>query len=190
MAFPAVKTLYTLDEYFALTDHETEIRYEYHFGKIVAMAGAKLRHNIIAGNVHGELRNNLKKRKCRPFNSDSRLRVSAQMWVYPDVMVSCHEEDLKAKLYLNHPSLIVEVLSDSTRRIDYSLKKQYYSQLPDLQYYIIIETEAIAVDVYERQGSSWVNTLYTEADAVIPLPLLDLELQMEEVYQWVDFEEE
>ncbi len=190
MAFPAVKTLHTLDEYFALTDHETEIRYEYHFGKIVAMAGAKLRHNTIGTNTITSFHRQLQQRKCRPFNSDSRLRVNAQMWVYPDVMVSCHEEDLKAKLYINHPSLIVEVLSESTRRIDYSLKKQYYSQLPDLQYYIIIETEAIAVDVYERQGNSWVNTLYTEADAVIPLPLLDLELQMEAVYQWVDFEEE
>ena len=189
MAFPAVKTLYTLDEYFALTDHETEIRYEYHFGKIVAMAGAMLRHNMIAGNAHALLHAQLRKRKCTPFNSDSRLRVNQQMWVYPDVMVSCHDEDIEARLYIQHPSLIIEVLSDSTRGVDYSLKKQYYFQIPDLQYYLIIETTHISIDVYEKQGTIWANKVYTEADTLIPLPLLKVEFLIEDLYERIKFED-
>ena len=53
MALPPEKRLHTLDEYFSLTDQEGEIRYEYYFGKIVAMAGALLRHNLVSGNALG-----------------------------------------------------------------------------------------------------------------------------------------
>lgn len=190
MAFPAEKILYTLDEYFLLTDHESDIRYEYHYGKIVAMAGALLRHNIIAGNIFAEFHHKLKGRKCMPFNSDSRLRVNPQMWVYPDVMISCHEEDINARMYVQHPALIVEVLSVSTRMVDYRLKKQHYFQIPDLQYYIMIETAAVFVDVYEKQGDNWVNRIYTEMENIIPLPFLDMELLVAELYDRVVFDEE
>ena len=131
MAFPAEKTFYTLDEYFALSENEGDTRYEYHFGEVVAMAGALLRHNAISTNLIGELRSKLKGRRCKPFNSDSRLKVENALWVYPDVMVSCHEDDINARLYVQHPSLIIEVLSDSTRQKDYMLKKQYYFKMPE-----------------------------------------------------------
>ncbi len=125
-----------------------------------------------------------------PFNSDTRLRVTQQMWVYPDVMISCHDEDIKARLYVQHPSLIVEVLSSSTRMVDYRLKKQHYFQIPDLQYYIMIETAAVFVDVYEKQGDDWVNRIYTEIENIIPLPLLGMELLVADLYDRVLFDEE
>lgn len=122
MTLPAEKASYTLDEYFALTEHEGEIRYEYHFGKIVAMAGGLLRHSYISGNAYAALHSQLKGKRCVPFNSGTRLQVATELWVYPDVMVSCHEEDLTARLYVKFPTLIIEVLSSSTRTIDYTLK--------------------------------------------------------------------
>lgn len=189
MALPAEKTFYTLEEYFALSEHEGDTRYEYHFGEVVAMAGALLRHNSISGNLYGELRSKLKGRRCKPFNSDSRLKVENALWVYPDVMVSCHEDDINARLYVQHPSLIIEVLSDSTRQKDYMLKKQYYFKMPDLQYYILVESEQILIDVYERQGETWTNKMYTGADEILPLPLLNIEIAIADIYEWVDFEE-
>lgn len=188
MALPAEKRLHTLDEYFSLTDQEGEIRYEYYFGKIVAMAGALLRHNLVSGNAFGSLYSQLRKKKCTPFNSDSRLRVNPRMWVYPDVMVSCHDEDIAARLYINHPSLIIEVLSESTRNVDYTLKRQHYLQIPDLQYYILIEADRIFVDVYERKEDFWVNKIYTETDKIISLPLIGAELLVEDLYERVTFE--
>lgn len=189
MALPAEKRLHTLDEYFYLTDQEGDMRYEYYFGEIVAMAGALLRHNLIATNALGLLHNQFRKKKCTPFNSDSRLRVNPQMWVYPDVMVSCHDEDIAARLYINHPSLIIEVLSESTRNVDYTLKRQHYLQIPDLQYYVLIESDRIFVDVYERKEDFWVNKIYTETNAIISLPLIGAELGVEDLYERVNFEE-
>lgn len=186
MAVPTRKTLYMLDEYFTLTEHEDDVRYEYHYGKIVAMAGGLLRHNYVAGNMFGELRNKLKGRRCVPFNSDTRLQVDAGLWVYLNVMVSCHEEDIHARLYVKHPTLIVEVLSGT----DYTFKKHHYFKIPDLQYYILIETESIFIYVYEKQGSFWVNKTYTAEDTHISLPLSNIELVIADLYEWVTFEAE
>ena len=190
MALPAEKIFYTLDEYFSLTEQEGEVRFEYYYGTIVAMAGGLVRHSLVSTNALGLLYNQLRKRKCTPYNSDTRLRVNDEMWVYPDVMVSCHDEDLSARLYIKHPSLIIEVLSDSTKKVDYTLKKQHYFQIPDLQYYIMIDPTQMFVDVYEKKDTFWVNSVYTEANDKISLPLLALELLVEDLYERVKFEEE
>lgn len=188
MGNPAEKTIQTLDDYFSLTEGESETRYEYHFDKIVAMAGATLNHNHISGNIYATIHAQLKGRRCAPFNSDTRLRVADNLWVYPDVMISCNENDLQSRLYINHPSLIIEILSKSTRLADYSIKKQQYFQMPDLQYYILIESEMIFVDVYEKQGDIWINRIYQASDINIPLPLLDLNLNIADLYEWVKFD--
>lgn len=64
MGLSATKTKYSLDEYFKLTEKERDVRYAYHFGEIVAIAGALLRHNCIVGDFYGEFRNKLKGRRC------------------------------------------------------------------------------------------------------------------------------
>jgi Uma2 family endonuclease len=151
MGIPAEKIIHSLDEYFTLTKNENDIRYEYHFGEIVAMAGALLRHNHITGNTYAELKKQVKGRRCIPFNSDTRLKVDTNLWVYPDVMLSCNEEDINARLYVQHPSLIVEVLSESTRNVDYALKKHHYFKIATLKYFLLIETESIFIDKYELQ---------------------------------------
>lgn len=190
MGLPAAKTKYSLDEYFKLTEKEGDVRYEYHFGEIVAMAGALLRHNRIVGNFYATFHAKLRGRRCVPFNSDTRLRVEDGLWVYPDVMISCHEADIKARLYIEHPSLIVEVLSGSTRKTDYSVKKANYFKMVGLQYVILVDTERIFIDVYEKQGDFWVNKIYTAGDTHVPLPLLDLELLISDLYEWVTFDDD
>lgn len=187
MGLPVKKTIHSLEEYFELTEKETDCRYEYYFGEIIAMAGATLNHNYISGNAYAELKTKLKGRRCIPFNSETRLQVNDKLWVYPDVMVSCHEEDINACLFVRHPSLIIEVLSSSTQSLDYSIKKLNYFQIPDLQYYILIATDRIFVDVFERRENIWANRCYTEQDIIVPLPNLSLELTIADLYEWVKF---
>lgn len=55
---------------------------------------------------------------------------------------------------------------------------------------IPVEPPQILVDVYEKQGDMWVNKLYTEADKIISLPLLDIEFLIEDLYKRVKFDEE
>src|SRR5260370_19282431 len=56
------------------------------------MAGARNAHNPIGGNVLGSFQCRLRGKRCRPFNSDTKVRVHLPNQIrfyYPDTQVSC-----------------------------------------------------------------------------------------------------
>ena len=56
------------------------------------MVGASRRHNLISGNVFGELRQQLKTAPCEAYTNDMRVRVpSVGLYTYPDVVIVCGE---------------------------------------------------------------------------------------------------
>ncbi len=91
-------------EYLRL-ERQSEYKSEYINGQIFAMGGASKAHNLIAGNVFGELRQQLKGRPCESYVSDMRVKVrSAGLYTYPDVVVVCGEpefEDSEVDTLLN-----------------------------------------------------------------------------------------
>ena len=59
-----------------LADEENAMtRNEYVNGVVRAVSGATNRHNVIAGNVYALLWNRLNGTNCRPYNSDTKIRV-------------------------------------------------------------------------------------------------------------------
>ena len=110
------KTLLTPEEYLAI-ERKAEYKSEYLHGEMFAMVGASRKHNLIAGNVFGELREQLKGKSCEAYTNDMRVKVSSTgLYTYPDVVVVCGDpqfEDSYIDTLLN-PTLLVEVLSEST----------------------------------------------------------------------------
>ncbi len=88
---------------------------------------------------------------------DMKLRVAAvDAFFYPDVMVTCDARDRQADLFVEHPLQIVEILSDSTADYDRGAKFFSYSQIAELQEYVLIDIEARRVEVFSRQpGNEW-----------------------------------
>src|SRR6185436_11448086 len=113
-------TLLSPEEYLEI-ERKAERKSEYYQGEMFAMAGASPRHAWIVSNLIIELGRQLKTKPCRVSASDLRLRVSPTgLYTYPDVIVVCGEPqfaDNQNDTLLN-PTLIVEVLSDSTRDYD------------------------------------------------------------------------
>lgn len=66
----------------------SDIKHEYIDGDVFAMSGASANHNMLAGNVFGELRNHLKGHPCRPFTSNMKVKLGSK-YFYPDVLVDC-----------------------------------------------------------------------------------------------------
>ena len=98
-----------------------ELKHEYVDGHIYAMAGAHSNHNVLSGNVHGEFRNHLKGKPCRAYMSDMKVRIAnGSKYYYPDVLVNCPPVN---GYFTETPTIIVEVLSNSTRRIDETEKR-------------------------------------------------------------------
>ena len=101
----------------------SDIKHEYIDGMIYAMSGASAAHNRIAGNIYGEFRNHLKGKPCQPYSADMKVKIGSK-YFYPDVLVDC--TDLADDQYFtDSPTIIVEVLSKST--------KQIVDILPDLK---------------------------------------------------------
>jgi Uma2 family endonuclease len=180
---------YTAEEYLAL-ERQAECKSEYCAGDIFAMAGASRWHNLIVANVVRELSLQLKGRPCATYPSDMRVKISPTgLYTYPDITVVYGEaqfEDTQQDTLLN-PTLIVEVLSESTEAYDRGGKFAHYRKLTSLIEYVLIAQTKPHVEHYVRQPDN--RWLLAEADSLhqtLHLPSIDCHLVLAEVYDKVD----
>jgi Uma2 family endonuclease len=165
------------------------VKREYVDGIVYAMAGACNLHNDIAGNTYHAFRNRLRGRPCKPYNSDTKIRLrinGRHRFYYPDVSVTCKPNPPQDS-FQDEPALIVEVLSRATRRADEGEKKDAYLTIPSLGVYLLVEQESATVIAYRRTPQEFVQETYHGLDAVIALPEIGIELRLAEIYEGVEF---
>jgi Uma2 family endonuclease len=180
----------TAEEYLEW-EAKQEFRHEYIDGEILAMTGGTLPHNDIALNFYRSLYPHLHQRGCRVNVSDAKVQANKNSrYFYPDLVITCNPDDLKAKNFIQHPKIIVEVLSPSTESYDRTKKFKYYRQIPSLQEYVLVDSEEIAVEVYHRgEGKMWHYYQY-EAGEAISLESIEFECAINLLYEGVSFEQE
>lgn len=149
----------TLQEYLDWESTQQE-KHEYVGGQIYAMTGARLNHNRIALNAVTSLRQALRGRPCEAFMSDVKLQIdAAQAFYYPDVIVTCDPRDLTdgRALAVQHPWLVVEVLSEGTAAVDRGRKFEDYRLVPTLTHYLLVETARPHAELFCRNAQGlWV----------------------------------
>ena len=183
MALPHPAPRFDRQDYFAW-ETEQPVKHEYVAGEVFAQAGARQNHVVVAGNCFAALRQRLRGTPCRAYISDMQLEVAqADAVFYPDVMVSCHPEDLAAERVLHHPRVIVEVLSDSTVAYDRGGKFAAYRMLESLQEYVLIDPERRSLEIFRRLPSNdWLLATGDSARALV-LATLDMEIGFDEVFE-------
>jgi Uma2 family endonuclease len=165
------------------------IKHEYLGGVIHAMAGARNVHNDIAGNVFAALHTRLRGKPCRPYNSDTKVRIHLPTHVrfyYPDALVTCRP-NRPTESFQDDPAVVIEVLSRSTRRLDQGEKKDAYLTIPRLSVYVLVEQETAAAVVFRRTANGFVREVYQGLDAVLPLSEIGVELPLADMYEAVEF---
>lgn len=172
---PAPKWI-TEAEYLSYCENYPEEKFELIDGEIVAMAGASFHHNLITSNLTALIRPHLKNSGCFVLSGDWKVQVEDNFY-YPDVVVDCNPQT-------NQPKLIIEILSESTRSIDLSIKLEDYKKIPSLQEYLVIEQNARFIVAYRRKDQ-WKGEIYQNGH--IYLESIDLTVAMEEIYQEVVF---
>ena len=160
---PKQKTFLTPKEYLEI-ERKAEFKSEYYNGEMFALAGVKENHNIITTNLIVSLSLQLKKNSCRLYHSDMRVRVSETgLYTYPDVVVVCGKtqfEDEEKDTLLN-PTLLIEVLSESTEAYDRGKKFEHYRSIPSLHEYILISQDHYKIEKYLRQRDLLVSAMQT-----------------------------
>lgn len=186
MGLAKTKRIVGIDEYIE-GEELSEIRYEYIYGEVYAMAGASDTHNVIVGNIFGNLWTHLRNAKCQGFSENMKLKADQATFYYPDVMVACDEKP-KSTFYREEPILLVEVLSPSTERTDRHEKLTVYKNIPSLQEYLIVWQDKIYIEIHRRQAdNSWQTESYDEIDDSVKLNSIDFTLTLGEIYRRVDF---
>ena len=177
-------------EQYLVREREAALRSEYANGRIRALPTSSHRHNVIVGNTFGEIRAQLRGRPCFAFVNDMRVKVlQTDLYTYPDVAALCGTpqfEDEHTDNLLN-PSVIVEVLSDSTERYDRGEKFAHYRRLESLREYLLVSQHQMRVERFVRQEESWVMTELNGPDAVLVLDSIQCSIPLNAIYEQVEF---
>lgn len=188
----SIPKTYTFDEYVALEQAEG-IRYEYWDGEVIAMAGATKRHNILVQNIAFSLRPHARKNGCQVFAENVRQKLkTGERYVYPDIIYTCDPTDLENDMgvWVNSPSLLIEVGSNSTQSKDFHEKRPHYTKIPSLLYYLLVSQTEYRVEVFERNVDFWKYRIIEGAEAIVNLPLLGINLPFTDIYEGIGTVEE
>ncbi len=182
------RNLITVEDYLR-GELDSPVKHEYLGGFVYAMAGARNLHDSIAGSVFGALYSRLRGKRCRPFNSDTKIRLRMPTHVrfyYPDASVICRPNPPNDS-FQDDPVVIVEVVSRSTRRLDEGEKKDGYLTIPSLAVYLLVEQESPLIVAFRRTAQGFVREIYEGSEAVVSLKEVEAELPLAEVYEGIDF---
>ncbi|KAF3884224.1 MULTISPECIES: Uma2 family endonuclease [Nostocales] len=190
-------SLMTPQEYLEWEEQQP-IKYEYIKGEVFAMTGGTIPHNDIALNLASALKNHLRGKGCKVQMADAKVGISLQgPFHYPDVMVSCDPQDIRAREVIYHPCLIVEVLSPSTEAFDRGKKFRHYRRIDTLKEYVLIESDKMNVECYRlNDKGKWELTSYSleetttnETELEVFLTSVDFHCPISLLYEDVVFPE-
>lgn len=166
-------------------ERQAHFKSEFVDGIVYAMSGASERHNLIISNIISSLHLQFKKRPCRVYANDMKVRVKKINFVYPDIVALCGQRnfaDDQTDVLLN-PMIIFEVLSKSTANYDRGRKFELYRQLESLQEYVLVDQERYYVEYHQKQGHQWILTEIKELNNSLILNSINCQITLEDIYE-------
>ena len=186
---PAVsyqKQHYTIEEYLELEKYAEE-KHEYYCGEIFAMSGPKLQHNLVVKNVKGHLWNMLRGNPCQPYGGNQRIHIPKNtFFTYPDIVIVCGTPETLDNNDDNllNPTVIIEVISATTRVYEKTTKFNLYKDIPTLKEYILIEPEELHIEAnYLNKSMTWETVIYSGLKESLYLSSLGIYLPLAYIYE-------
>ncbi len=180
------KTKFTVEEYLQFEKTSSE-KHEYFKGEIFAMAGAGPRHNLIFSNLFGDLAYKLKGKTCRPFGSDFRVHIPENtLFTYPDISIVCGDiiSSNVDQDSVTNPTVIIEILSPSTKDYDRGGKFLLYRDIPTLKEYILIDKGAIFIEAHRiNKSGHWELEDIKGSEATLNIEAVGLSFPLKEIYE-------
>lgn len=173
-------------------ERAADFRSEYLAGAMYAMAGASVNHGRIVGNTFVLVHQQLQGRECEAAILDTRLAVRQHdLITYPDIFVRCGQDQYldDRRDTLADATLIIEVLSVSTKNYDRREKFFFYRSLPSFREYLLIAQDRVMVEHHTRQqDGAWLMREYTSLSDEIELTSIECRLKLDAAYARVEFE--
>ena len=190
---PAVaygKNKLTPEEYLAWESIATE-KHEYYRGEVFAMAGASVRHNVIAKNLIIGIGALLRGKQCQPYGSDLRIHIPENtLFTYPDISIICRDIiEEENDDYAIEPTVIIEILSPSTKNYDRGEKFMLYRDITALREYILVDSESIHIEVFRLNTKHrWELEEYNSLQDQLHIKVINESIPVAEIYAGVKIE--
>lgn len=172
---------------------EFEGKYELFNQTLIFMAGASEAHNDIAGNISAIFKFHIwqNEQPYRVFQSDMKVVsfLDYKDYFYPDVVFIAGKTryDNNEKDVLVNPTILFEVLSDSTENFDRTDKFESYKKIESLKEYILVsQYERCVEHFYKNAQGEWVKgKIYKNGE--LPLISIPLKLRLKQIYHNMSF---
>lgn len=168
------------DEEYFLFEEKSELRHELINGNIYEMSSVSIFHNDIVRNLLFLFHSFIKGTEWKLVFENFKVRTPEGNYFYPDIAI-CYSK--VEKYFSAQPLLIVEVLSDTTRRYNLTDKFIQYQKIETLEYYICVEPEQQVVLFYYRQNNDWITETFTKDEQIISLPKLNISFSLKDIYK-------
>jgi len=169
-------------------EREAEYKSEYYEGEVVAMSGASRAHNLLAGNLIGELRQQMRGRSCEAYPGDMRVSIGRQRYFYPDVSAVCGEPKFAdhSPDTLQNPAFVAGILSPATERLDRGYKAEGYRRIESLRQYLLASQDHVHVELYTRgEDGKWILTEASSKEDTVELDSIGCRLKVADLYEKV-----
>lgn len=154
---------------------------------ILAMAGATKNHDRVTVNLLGELRSRLRGGPWFPTSDDIAARMRSGNIRRPDVTIDCGQGD-PGDVESREPTVFFEVLSPSTRAVDFIIKAEEYKVVPSLKHFVLIEADRPTAHRFTRGPDGWTSDKVEGLDGELLLEGVPVSLPMAEIYDGVQLE--
>jgi Uma2 family endonuclease len=184
---------YTAEEYLELEEASLG-KNEFYNGEIFAMGEFSIAHNGIVRNTIVEIGKFLIDKKCQIFPSSLKVHsLTNSLFAYPDLSIVCGEIKVfgKRNNTITNPSVLIEVLSETTQDYDRGAKFKLYRDIESLSEYILISSLETLVEKYDKQADgSWVLHEYKNETDTFNITSIDFLITVKDLYRNVDFTNE
>ena len=155
-----------------------------HEGSTEMMTGATERHDLIVTNLIANLHQKLRRGPCRVKTADQATAMPAGNIRRPDVTVDCGPPSPDS-LSTTKPTVVIEVLSPSTRLIDLVKKTEEYKTLESLRHIVLMEADTVKVMLWTRIAEGWHLEAFETIDAIMPLTAIGVNIALADAYEGV-----
>ncbi len=186
------KHFLTAQEYLAL-ERQAEYKSEYVDGEMFAMSRVRENHALLQTNLTWGLSGILRRGPCRVYGSDMRVCISPTgRYTYPDLSVACEKPQFLDNTLdtLLNPTVLIEVLSPSTKDCDRGGKFVAYRTIASLRECFTVDPDRIFIEQWVRQEDGrWILSEHTTISRSLRFESVGVEVQIADLYEGVTLDE-